>query len=190
MRSIEVGRIINSKMLIGRGQGQRDLPKFLEAAFVPVGTETILWDWSNIQVATASYFAAAFVPVIRMLISGGIEKYFILYGLNENCRDELEFVLETEGLAVLLAEDLRDGRVLSARTVGKLESVYAQTLNRVIQRPGISAKRLYSESPGRKKPTIGQTAWINRLVALHNLRLVTRKKVGKEYTYAVPYMEG
>lgn len=190
MRTIDVGKLSNSEMLIGRGQGQRDLPRFIEAAFAVAGAETILWDWSGIQIATASYFAAAFVPVMKMLISGDMEKYFVLAGLNENCRDELQFVLETEGLAIFLTEELKSGHIRSARPIGKLESPYAETLDRVIHHPGVSAKALLTASARARKGSIGQTAWINRLTALHNLRLITRKKVGKEYTYTVPYLEG
>ncbi|MGD0923257.1 MAG: hypothetical protein ABSA70_16060 [Terriglobia bacterium] len=189
MRTIDVGKITNSDMLIGSGRGRSDFPRFVEAAFVALEPETILWDWSNVRVATASYFAAAFVPVMRMLSAAELEKYFVLFGLNENCKDELEFVLETEGLAVFFAENMRDGRILSARPIGKLDSVHAQTLDRVIRRSGISAKRLYADSAGGKKAKVGKTAWINRLVALHKLRLITRKRVGKEYIYAVPYLE-
>jgi hypothetical protein len=189
MRTIDVHKMTDSEMLIGRGGGRRDFPKFVEATFAALEGETVLWDWSGIRVATASYFAAAFVPVMKMLVSGGLDKYFVLHGLNINCEDELKFVLESEGLVTLVADEVKGGRVLSARPLGKLDSVHAETLNRVVRKPGISAKRLYAESISKGRTKIGMTAWINRLVSLYRLRLIKRKRVGRQFTYAVPYVE-
>jgi hypothetical protein len=189
MRIIDVQRMAGRDMLVGRGEGRSDLPKFLDATFGAAGGETILWDWSGVRVATASYFAAALVPVLKTLSSSGQDIYFVLCGLKVNCEEELDFVLKAEGLAALVADKVERGQVVSAHAIGKLEPAHAETLGKVMRRAGLTAKDLVNGSRRAGRPKIGTTAWINRLVSLHKLGLVRRKRVGKEFIYAVPYME-
>src|SRR5205823_74443 len=93
-----------SDTLIGKTNGQRDMPKFLSSAFQNHNEETIIWDWNEIEIATASYFATTVVPLLRTVVSGELEKYFVFTRMNQNCLDELKLVLDAEELVVILAE--------------------------------------------------------------------------------------
>ena len=188
MRSINVKELAGSDTLIGKTDGQRDMPKFLSAAFQNDSEETLLWDWSGVQIATASYFATTVVPMLKMLISGDLEKYFVFSRMNHNCLDELRLVLDAEELVIMLAET-KGERVQAVRLIGELDPVYADTFNEIVHRKRTSAAQLFQDFRPRTKIKIGKTAWANRLAMLSRLRLVRKEKIGKEFIFRPPFVE-
>jgi hypothetical protein len=188
MRSINVRELAGSDTLIGKTAGQRDMPKFVSVAFQNDIEETLFWDWGGVHIATASYFAATVVTILKTLISGELQKYFIFTRVNQNCLDELRLVLDAEELVVILAE-LKGNLVQSVRLIGKLDDVYADTFNEILHRRKTSAAELFEDVKPKNKVKIGKTAWANRLAALSRLRLVRKQKVGRELVFQAPFLE-
>src|SRR5258708_2941626 len=89
---INVRQITGLGTLIGKIGGTRDFPKFMEAVSASPEGSTVVFDWSGIEIATASYFGATVLPLLRMSITGGMDRYFMHVGLNQNCFDELKLV--------------------------------------------------------------------------------------------------
>jgi hypothetical protein len=187
MRRINVARVVKSRFLAGSELGRSHLPLFVAAALAGSRGESLIWDWSGVELATASYYASAFVPLLRMAVSGEVEMYPIVTGLNPASLEELRLVLDGEGLPLFVGKLRRGNRVGSVELVGRLEAPYENTLSEVRRRKKVSANDLYG-SAGRRS-TIGKTAWINRLVALNRLRLVRRKRVGRGFVYEPTYLE-
>src|ERR1700683_1144518 len=92
LRHVNVRQLTGSDTLIGKTDGQRDASKFVNLVFGDDREESLLWDWSGIEVATASYFATTIIPLMRMITSGELAKYFLFAGLNKNCLDEFALV--------------------------------------------------------------------------------------------------
>lgn len=188
MERLNVKSVSGFDMLIGKSDGQRDLPKLAAAVVGAPDGATLAWDWSGVRVATASYFASTYVPLLKMVVSGELDRYFILVGMNKNCEDELRLVLDAQGLPTLIAQGSKGGRIREVRVIGKLDSAHAETLERIIERPGASATDLHEHACGKGR--IGKTAWINRLTALNRYRLVRRRKAGREYVFEPVHIEG
>jgi hypothetical protein len=188
MLRINVKELTGSDTLIGKTDGQRDMPKFVSVVLQNDSDETLLWDWDGIEIATASYFATTVVPVLKMLISGELNKYFIFVRMNRNCLDELKLVLEAEELVVMLAET-RGDNVQSVKLIGKLDPAYADTFAEVVHRKQVSAAELFRDFRPKNRVRIGKTAWANRLAGLSRLRLVRKEKIGREFVFRAPFLE-
>jgi hypothetical protein len=188
MLRINVKELTGSDTLIGKTDGQRDMPKFVSVVLQNDNDETLLWDWNDIEIATASYFATTIVPALKMLISGDLNKYFIFVRMNKNCLDELKLVLEAEELVVMLAE-IRGKNVQSVNLIGKLDPAYADTFAEVVHRKKVSAAELFRDFRPNNKVKIGKTAWANRLAGLSRLRLVRKEKIGREFVFRAPFLE-
>jgi hypothetical protein len=179
MRTIDVAAVAGTDFLSGRELGKAHLPKFIAATLSGPDDETVLWDWSRIDNVTASYIAATFVPLIRMVTAGKLNRYFLFSRMNRHCLDEFTYVLEAEKLPALVTGDRKLGAL---SPIGHLDAVHRDTLAEVIRRGNISARGLQSQHPS--KP-IKRTAWIKRLTTLYEMRLLKRRREGREYVYEV-----
>ena len=103
MRTINLKAIAKTDELVGQELAKEHFPVLAAAGMSGDSGDTILWDWSAIDIVTASYVAGAIVPLIRQSGSGKSERYLIFAGLNKHCLEELEFVLKAEKVAVLVA---------------------------------------------------------------------------------------
>ncbi len=189
IRRIDVKELTGLDTLIGKTDGQRCMPKFVSIALNNMNEETLLWDWTGVQIATASFFAATLIPLLKMTISGELKKYFVLTRMNKNCLDELILVLEAEELVVMLAE-MKGESIRSVELIGHINRVYADTFTEVINRKRASAAELFRDSKNTSKSRVGKTAWVNRLTDLNRLRLLKKEKVGREFVFQAPFLEG
>lgn len=183
---IKVPQITGIDTLIGKIGGARDFPKFMEAvSATPEGT-TVVFDWSGIEIATASYFGSTVLPLLRMSQTGDMDRYFLHVALNQNCFDELKLVVEYQNLVVLVGDTSRGDSIRNVRVVGKLESVYSETLAAIGATQKASASTLHKDQP-TKGAKIGKTGWANRLSYLFRLRLVKKQRVGRELLFEPIY---
>jgi hypothetical protein len=172
---------VGAETLLGRPMGEAHLPQLLSAILRAAPDDVIYLDFSGITNITASYIAAAIVPLLRMVAAGSLGRYLIIGGLDAHCEEELAYVLKHEHTPVL--QRTSDG---SFRVLGPLDDAYAQTLDAVIKRGRVTARELHKATTS----TIGQTGWIKRLTTLHDLGLVKKAKVGREFAYDSLSMEG
>jgi hypothetical protein len=188
LRRVNVRQLTGSDTLVGKTDGQRDAPKFVNLMLGDDREESLLWDWAGIEVATASYFATTLIPLLKMITSGELAKYFLFTGLNKNCLDELALVLNAEGLVAILVK-MKGEKVAAVDLIGKLDAVYVTTFKEVLRHGAISAAGLFKESQQRGKSQIGKTAWVNRLTGLNRLRLLRKAKIGREFIFHAPFVE-
>jgi len=182
--TIRIGarRLTGSETLVGKTGGMRDFPKFMSAVAEAPDGSTIILDWSGIDLATASYFGSAIIPIIRMTMVGDLDRYFVFAGLNQTSLDELKLVIEYSQLVVFLGDLDKGGSVGNMRVLGKLESPYAETLAAIQTAENASASGLHGQQH-RTGTRIGKTGWVNRLSHLHRLRLIKKRKVGRELMF-------
>ncbi|HTU32911.1 MAG TPA: hypothetical protein VMF66_03820 [Candidatus Acidoferrum sp.] len=180
MKRVKIREVTGQDILAGKSDGLRDFPMLLGAVEEMAAGETVVLDWSNVEIATASYLGATFVPLLRMAMQGQLDRYFVVAGLNKTCLEELKLVLELQNLVALTGE-WKDGSIQDPQVIGRLEPVYAATLNAVQNAEAASAADLFKKDGGRAR--IGKTGWINRLSNLHRLRLVRKQRVGREYLF-------
>lgn len=188
VRRINVRRITGLETLAGKSGATRDFPKFMNEVEASPEGSTVLLDWSDIEVATASYFTGTYIRLLRMTMTGDMDRYLILAGLNDTCLDELKLALELTGLVGLMTDCGKKEFIKNVRAFGKLEPAYVEALEAVQRTNGISASELYQQS-ARGKDRIGKTAWVNRLTNLHRLRLVRKQKSGRQFIFK-PVNEG
>jgi len=182
MQRIKVREITGLDTLAGKSGGARDFPKFMAAVEDSPEGCTVLLDWSGVEIATASYFGATFVPLLRLTMTGDLDRYLVLTGLNQTCLDELKLALEVPGLVALLGDCSKNGTIKSVLLFGKLESVYIEAFAEVQRAKGVSASELHTRQD-RSRNRIGKTGWINRLSSLHRLRLVRKQKIGRRFVF-------
>jgi hypothetical protein len=183
---INVRQITGLDTLIGKIGGTRDFPIFMEAVSATPEGSTVIFDWSAIEIATASYFGSTVLPLLRMSTTGGMDRYFLHVGLNQNCLDELKLVVEFQNLVVLVGDAGRGDSIRNVRVLGKLERVYSETLAAIKASQTASATTLHKERQG-KSANIGKTGWANRLSYLFRLRLVKKQRVGRELVFQPVY---
>ena len=182
MIRIDAHKVTGLDTLVGKIGGIRDFPKFMSAVAEAPDGSTVALDWSGIDLATASYFGSAVLPIIRMTMMGDLDRYFVFVGVNQTSLDELKLVLEFNELVVLLGDLDRSGGVRNLRVLGKLESPYAETLTAIQEVESTSASALYKQQH-RTGTRIGKTGWVNRLSHLYRLRLLKKHKVGRELVF-------
>lgn len=183
---IKVRQITGIDTLIGKIGGARDFPKFMEAASATPEGSTVVFDWSGIEIATASYFGSTVLPLLRMSQTGDMDRYFLHVALNQNCFDELKLVVEYQNLVVLVGDTNRGDSIRNVRVLGKLEPVYSETLAAIGATQTASASTLHKDQP-TKGAKIGKTGWANRLSYLFRLRLVKKQRVGRELVFQPIY---
>jgi hypothetical protein len=179
---VDVKKLTGSDTLIGKTGGMRDFPKFLEAVLGTPAENTVIFDWSTVEIATASYFGTTVLPLLRMSMAGDVNRYFVHVGLNQNCLDELKLVIEFQNLAVLVGDSTVGDSIQNIRVVGKLEKPYSETLAMVEKLESVSATALH-ESQANKSVKIGKGGWANRLSYLFRLRLVRKERIGRELVF-------
>lgn len=183
---LSITKVVGSNMLAGKAAGQKDFPLLLAAIREAPDSATVALDWSEVEIATASYFGATLMPLIRMAISGDLDRYFVIVGMNESCLDELRLVLDLQSHAVLVGEFDRHGRIGKINIVGKIDPSHILTFTSVAAAEAISATELYLRNKAQGQSKIGKTGWINRVNTLYRERLLRRKKIGREFVFEVP----
>lgn len=175
VRSISIAEVVDRQVLAGRAQGLRDFPR-IEAA---VGDATehddrVVLSFIGMEVITSSYFQAAVWP----LWSRQPEVFPTLADLSRATLDDIELVLRAHSAAIWVKQDREP------TLHGVLDPQLMATLEGVLRIPSASASDLLEVDR-----SIGATAWSNRLAALHQLRLVRRRKNGRRLVYAAPWKE-
>jgi hypothetical protein len=174
---VSVARLVRRSHLAGAALGREHQMLFTRAVNNKHAA-ILCFDWSGIEVATASYLRQAYVPVFTFAGASPV----ITSGLNQSIQDDLEFALQAEGRPILVISP-KDKRG-APEFIGPLDEAYVQALLALERRGEATATSLFEEYKNRSESSIGKTAWINRLNRLFEMGLVSRTKPGKEYRYA------
>lgn len=126
--------------------------------------EVIALDFSNIGIIDFSCADEVVAKLVSRLLSGEYgDKYFVLTGLNENQKENIEVALERKDLAIMVG--IRNGR---KSLIGSLNNYLKETLDSILKRDRITAREL-SEAMKLEMNTSG-----TRLLNLHKKRLIKR----------------
>ena len=140
-----------------RNRIERDVAKEDNGAVIAL-------DFSKIGIIDYSCADEIVAKLISRLLGGEYgDKYFILIGLNDNQRENIEVALERKALAAI-AEKKNGEKVL----LGTLHNYLRETLDLILKKGRLSAKEL-SQAMNLEANTSG-----TRLLNLHKKRLVKR----------------
>jgi len=185
MRRINLRDALGSVQLLGRSMAAEHFPKLAALAFGGSGEETIMWDFADVELVTASYIGGTFVPLVRTVASGKLARYFVFANLNAHCEDEFSLVFGTEKLAAVSVQE-KDGRRGGAFAIlGHLDPAYRDTLAAVLANGRVSAAMLQRSKGSQAE--VKRTTGIKRLTTLVSQGLLRRIKVGREYIYEATY---
>src|ERR1035437_10861936 len=163
---VSVKRLVKRSHLAGAALGREHQMLFTRAVNNK-RAEILCFDWSGIEVATASYIRQAYIPVFAFAGASPV----ITAGLNQSIHDDLEFALEAEGRPILILQS-PDKRG-APEFLGPLDDAYMQALHALGRRAEASATALFEDFKNRSEYSIGKTAWINRLNRLFEMGLVS-----------------
>ncbi len=109
-----------------------------------------------------------------------IDCFAAVIGCSDEVRDEVEDVFSLRQLPYLEMTDFKGDEWLSGNIRGHLDAALIETFKEVgVASGGTTAAMLR----GKYGTQVTGTAWNNRLEALHQLRLVRRTRVGREWKY-------
>jgi hypothetical protein len=166
-----------SKDLVTRQSGEkirRRIERDIEKE--PTGS-VIALDFSKIGVIDYSCADEIIAKLVSRLLSGEYgDRYLLLFGLNENQKENIEVAVERKGLAVMA--EMQDG---SRAVLGNLHSYLKDTLDFIVKKKKATAKDL-SDARKIEANTSG-----TRLLNLYKKRLVKRvedmRSDGKVWAY-------
>jgi hypothetical protein len=176
--TVTVAQVLRREVLAGRAAGQADYPKIertVRAAATADGR--VMLDFTGVGVLSSSYFDAGLWPLWSVLP----ELYPTLSKVPQTAVDDIEIVLRANNAA---AWCFRKDADRSPQLLGTIDSALKTTLGRVVEVGELTAGDLIDVDR-----SIGMTAWSNRLAALHELRLVRRRKDGRRLIYLASWKE-
>ncbi|HEY3332001.1 MAG TPA: hypothetical protein VGK19_18355 [Capsulimonadaceae bacterium] len=155
---------------------------------VPV--EPVVLSFSGIESATASYVKALLLPLLDDLTD--VEDFkgkfrpntFVMpfvADLTDELRGELWLVMKDQGSVYLEAQDMGTCHPISARIIGELDGFLKKTISIVVAEEQCTATDLYAKYPSEG---ISTTGWNNRLADLYELRVIDRRKCGRQWIYS------
>ncbi|WP_434387423.1 hypothetical protein [Melittangium boletus] len=183
----------NQTELFGATKGQEHFaPLLAELRDVSSG-EVVIYDFTGIEHATASYVRATVLRLLKAsyraaedagtsatsgMDSDVLDVFPLVAGLSADVAEELQTVLESQGIACFEATKWSAAGVVQGRVRGVLEGVLRDTLVRVAAARQVTASMLAEREP----PNV--TGWNNRLAELYRMRLVKRVKDGRQWIYS------
>lgn len=188
MTKVSIAKLTGARQesLAGQSLGRKHFPLFLSAVSAVNDGELIVWSFSGIVHASASYLSATVGAVLRLAKSGQVNKFFAFSDMNADTLDDLCIVLTTEKLASFIVREWQGQQVKKVERIGvKLEGAYERTFSLLDELGTATAESLMESS----KDDISKTGWLNRLNYLNRMGLVRRQKESRELLFAPAYRE-
>lgn len=168
-------------MLAGSKNGEAFFPKLLSETAGRAAGSVVAFDFSGIELVTASFFRTAF-RAFRDYARKIAELYPVFVNANEQTLEEITPFAEDVGDVFIFAKLTKNGEIQSAILVGRLDEKQARTLNALADLGGESdAGTLLERFP--ETPSISAAAWSNRLAALAGKGLVLERLEGRIKKY-------
>lgn len=146
------------------------------------GFGVLALDFSGVTLLTASAVRTGVLPLQDAQLSNG--KCLVLTNVNDAGLDEVQLAAEASKTALPCAR-LQDGRLDQCVVLGSLDPKLKETLLHVLALEVADAKAVKERSG---EPAV-VTVWNNRLVALHQMGLLTERRVGRTKFYE-PIVKG
>lgn len=172
-------------VLSGAIPGRNLLSALIAATPSPKAPTPIFLDFSEIQVATASFLREAVIGFRDYARQSLPNAYPAVANLAPAVAEELEFFVRARGDVVWSCDIDPSGTVIGARLIGELEPAQRSTFEAALELGAITAPELALRFTDQR---IGPTAWNNRLSALATKGLLIERKQGKAKLFS-PLLE-
>ena len=168
-------------VLAGATQGKAMLAKLITAVSRPERPEPVLLNFDGVGTATGSFLRESIFGFRDYCTKTQPNLYPVVANANEVILDEMEFLLNLNGDALLTCELTKQGKVKSSRIVGHLNEKQQLTFNAVLEAREADAATL--ESKYRESEQIQTTGWNNRLSSLVAKGVLMEIKKGRGKVY-------
>ena len=179
---ISIFQLANQRtVLAGAIPGKAMLAKVITAVSRPEKPEPVLLNFEHVETVTSSFLRESLLGFRDYCTKTQPDLYPVVANANEVILDELEFLLNLNGDALLTCELTKQGKVKSSRIVGRLNEKQQLTLNAVLEAREADAATL--ESKYRESEQIQITGWNNRLSSLVTKGVLMEIKKGRGKVY-------
>lgn len=190
MRFIQILELTQSSVLGGAIPGEVVLAPLISRLRSLIPCEVVVIDFCGIEIATSSFLRTSVIAFRQVCLDQYPSVAILFANMNDCVRDELSFVLHSQGDAVVSCE-VRDNVVSNSVVLGKLEEMQFMTLTAVLEHGQPVDARTLAEafkdiSPGEGKRF---TKWNNRLSQLTRRGILREESSGRVKFYT-PIVKG
>lgn len=179
----DIAQLYGQSILGGAQGGKALLSKLNEvAASTNIVEPTLwLWDFSGVEVVSASFVREAFVSMQALLKAQRSPLLPAIANASSDVREDLQLTFKEAGRAMLVCSVTSVGEPSDVTPIGDLESYAAATFALVQARGETDAKELMASQDEANR--IGHTAWNNRLANLAAVGLLVEIPQGRAKRY-------
>lgn len=181
-QSISIFQLANRRtVLAGALPGKAMLAKLITSVSRPEKPEPVLLNFEHVDAATSSFLRESILGFRDYCTRTQPDLYPVVANANEVILDEMEFLLNLNGDALVTCELTKQGKIKSSRLVGRLNEKQQLTFNAVLEAREADARTL--ESKFRDSEQIQTTGWNNRLSSLVAKGVLMEIKKGRGKVY-------
>lgn len=167
-------------IIAGSSTGRRLFARLISiATSITDGPAMLVLSFAGIEVATSSCLRECVLEFRQRIRETRPDIYVAVADLSENVEEELYGLLNQVGEAVWAFESKRN-KLVDQRLIGRLDPRLKETLDSIRSKKKVDAHALWK---AEKYPSVGITAWNNRLATLSKQGLVIETREGKTKTY-------
>lgn len=181
-QTIDMRAAVDTPMLQGRQRGREHFVRICDRSTNLRCGNIVLLDFFACETLTGSWINTAIVPFYRWAAESSNDLFPVLINVRPEWVEEFDVVGSWNSQAYLIA----DRNAHTGTVVGKLESPYLETYEAVIKLHDATGAKIVRHW---NQPEIKATAVNNRLKELNTMRLLLRRKYGREQIYRSVYQE-
>lgn len=167
------------KRLQGKPAGRKHFAEICGLLAEAAPGEIVFLDFKQIESVNASWINMAVAPLIRWCAESQNDFFPVLVRFPAKDLDELELVAEKNQQCYAVAPDATEP-LSTVRFVGPLDPSLRTTLLKLAEMGEATGAELARKVPDAD---ILPTAWNNRLKDLNDMRLLLRRKEGRQQVY-------
>lgn len=168
------------KRLQGKPSGRKHFAEICGMVAKATTEEVVILDFDTVQSVNASWINMAIAPFIRWCAESQNDFFPVLARFPTKDFDELELVAEKNQQCYAISENL-SVPLKKVILIGALDPSLQSTLSHLGLVGEVTGATLARSVP---EAEILPTAWNNRLKDLHTMRLLFRRKSGRQQVYS------
>ena len=163
---IDIGALAGGSVLSGAVNGKSAFARLVSIAMPdPEDPEPLFIDFSNVEVATASFLRESVLALKSYMRTSKSNLYPVAANINQVIKDELLVVVDAKNDTILICRHDDAGHSSDAELVGELDPKQQMTYSLVLNLNGADATSLMQKF-GAEEKMKSATAWNNRLAGL------------------------
>lgn len=168
------------KRLQGKPSGRKHYAEICGSLAEAKPEEVVVLDFEGVESVNASWINMAIAPFVRWCSESQNDFFPVLARFPEKDMDELELVAEKNQQCYAISETVVVP-IEKVELVGPLDPSLRSTLSELVTVGEVTGAELARTVPDA---SILPTAWNNRLKDLHTMRLLFRRKEGRQQIYS------